>query len=371
MTKRGKIAILGAALAAAVGLGVLLDWTLSQPGVLHRLAVSQADRVTAKLARNRAMIDESSLRVLLCGTSSPLANAERAGPCAAIVVGGDIWLVDAGGGSWKNLMLWQIPGERVRGVLLTHFHSDHIQDLGEVNMQSWASGRPAPLEVIGGPGVADVADGFAAAYALDRGYRIAHHGTEVMVPSAYPMLTKTLAASDGKPLGEGETALAFERNGLKVTAIGVPHEPVAPAYAFRFDYRGRSVVVSGDTRFSPALARAASGADVILHEAQAQDMVGILGREMAAAGNDRLAHVFADIPSYHTSPAEAAQVANAAGAKLLVLTHLTPPMPHWLGERVFVGQTRAVRPSGTVLGKDGMLITLPANASTIDLGSVR
>jgi len=371
MKRRKQLLIFGAALATLIALAGLLDWALSQPAVQHRLAAAEVARVTAKLARQRALIDEPTLRVLLCGTSSPLANAERAGPCAAVIVAGDIWLIDVGGGAWKNLMLWQIPGERVRGVLLTHFHSDHIQELGEVNLQSWASGRRAPLEVFGGPGVADVADGFAAAYALDRGYRIAHHGAETMSPATYPMLTKTVAAPDGRPLAEGETALVFERGGLKVTAIGVPHEPVSPAYAYRFDYRGRSVVISGDTRFSPALAQAARGADAILHEAQAQDLVAILEREMRAAGNDRLAHIFADIPSYHASPAEAAEVANAAGAKLLVLTHLTPPLPHWLGERVFLAQARTARPTGTVLAKDGMLISLPPESAVVDIGSVR
>jgi len=354
------------ALLALIGATALaIDWALSQSAVQHRLAEHVATRVTDRLAANRRLVDESKLRVLLCGTSSPLANAERAGPCAAIIVGGAIWLIDAGGGAWKNLMLWQIPGERVRGVLLTHFHSDHIQELGEVNLQSWASGRPAPLAVYGGPGVERIAQGFMMAYASDKAHRIDHHGAALMPEASYPMIPSVVARADGRPLGEGESARVFEHDGLSVTAIGVNHAPVVPAYAYRFDYKGRSVVVSGDTVHSPALARAAKGADVILHEAQAQDLVAVLAQVMRKAGNSTLAQIFDDIPSYHTAPAEAAALANEAGARLLVLTHLTPPVPHWLAERVFVGQAKTVRPQGTLLAKDGMLLTLEPGSERI------
>lgn len=369
MRRRWKIALWSVALFGAALLGG--DWALSQAPVQLRLAEIAATEVTDRLAKNRALVDQPVLRVLLCGTSSPLAHAERAGPCAAIIAGGEIWLVDAGGGAWKNLMLWQMPGERVRGVLLTHFHSDHIQELGEVNLQSWASGRPMPLEVYGGPGVEGVAQGFLAAYAADKAHRIAHHGEAAMPEASHPMTPKTVAGPSGRALGEGESATVFDRSGLKVTAIGVNHAPVVPAYAYRFDYKGRSVVVSGDTSYSPALAAAAKGADVILHEAQAQDLVALLERVMRQAGNDRLAHIFEDIPSYHTSPADAARVANAADARLLVLTHLTPPLPQWLAERVFVGQTKSVRPKGTVLGRDGMLITLAPSGGGIDIGRLK
>lgn len=369
MSRSWKLVVALLVIVGATAYGI--DWALSQSAVQHRLAEHVATRVTDRLGANRKLVDEPKLRVLLCGTSSPLANAERAGPCAAIIAGGAIWLVDTGGGAWKNLMLWQIPGERVRGVLLTHFHSDHIQELGEVNLQSWASGRPAPLAVYGGPGVERVAQGFMMAYAPDKAHRIDHHGSEIMPEASYPMIPTVVARADGRPLGEGDSIRIFEHEGLSVTAIGVNHAPVVPAYAYRFDYKGRSVIVSGDTAYSPALARAAKGADVILHEAQAQDLVAVLAQVMRRAGNTTLAQIFDDIPSYHTAPAEAAALANDAGARLLVLTHLTPPVPHWLAERVFLGQAKTVRPQGTLLAKDGMLLTLAPGRTEIEIGQLR
>jgi ribonuclease Z len=362
--------VVGGIVAAAVLLAVALNWALWQPGVQRRIVAVAISHAIDKAARRTALVDEPGLKVLLCGTASPLPNSDRAGPCAAIIANGKIWLVDVGGGSWKNLMLWQLPGERVSGVFLTHFHSDHIQDLGEVNLQSWGVGRPGKLPVIGGPGVDKVAGGFLAAYALDQTYRTAHHGPEMMPVESFPMVPVVVAAAGGGPLREGETALAFEQDGLKVTAIGVNHFPVTPAYAYRFDYHGRSVVISGDTKFSPTLAVAAKGADVIVHEAQAQNLVAMVGEAMRGAGKVHLAHIFADIPSYHTAPTEAAEIANRAGAKLLLLTHLTPPLPTWLAERVFMTGVTAIRPSGTLVGHDGLLVSLPAGSEAVEVQSL-
>lgn len=98
----------------------------------------------------RAFINEPGLKIILCGTSSPQPTRERSGPCTAVVAGGRIFLVDAGGGSWRNMALWKMPSDLVAGVLLTHFHSDHIQDLGEINNKTWAAGRSNNLIVYGG-----------------------------------------------------------------------------------------------------------------------------------------------------------------------------------------------------------------------------
>jgi ribonuclease Z len=78
---------------------------------------------------------------------------------------------------------------------LPHFHSDHIGDLGEFNMNTWAMGRPGPLRVYGPPGVERVVAGFAEAYALDTQYRIAHHGTEFLPKAAAPQWCSTKTGS--------------------------------------------------------------------------------------------------------------------------------------------------------------------------------
>jgi ribonuclease Z len=300
-----------------------------------------------------------ALRVLICGSASPLPHATRARPCTAVFAAGKLWVVDVGPGSWNHMGQWRVPPE-LGAVLLTHFHSDHIGELGEWNLQSWVNGREAPLRVIGPAGVERVVAGFNEAYALDVGYRAAHHGADFMPPAVGGMTAAPIAFADG-----AARAVVHDADGLRITAFGVDHAPIAPAVGFRFDYRGRSVVVSGDTVKSANLIDVARGADVLVHEAQANHIVAIL-QESAAATRPRAAKILGDIPSYHTSPVEAAETANEAGVKLLVMSHLTPPPPNRLLERSFTRGVDAVRSSGWLLADDGMLFTLPADSQAIE-----
>ncbi len=359
--------LLLALIVLLLGLGGAEYLALDRPEIQAMITRAAVKRAIAKSAAQRAMVEAKELRVVLCGTASPLPNRDRAGPCAAILASGKIYLVDVGGGGMRNLQLWGLPPDRIAGVFLTHFHSDHIEDLGEVNLQSWGLGRPSPLPVYGGPGVETVVSGFQSAYSQDEEYRIAHHGSALMVPDNFDMVPNRVAHPDGSGLAEGETQKVFEQDGLTVTAIGVNHTPVKPAYGYRFDYAGRSVVVSGDTKLSPGLAIAAKGTDVLVHEAQDQELLAVIHEEMAAAGNARLAKITGDIPSYHTSPVEAAGIANQAGAKLLVLTHLTPPIPGWLAAHAFLDGVSAVRPNGTLVGHDGLMVSLPPDSTAVEV----
>jgi ribonuclease Z len=314
-----------------------------------------------------ALVNAPELRVILCGTGSPLPNPERAGPCAAVTAAGKIWLIDAGGGGWRNLMLWHLPVNQLAGILVTHFHSDHIEDLGATNLQSWIAGRATPLTVYGGPGVDTVVNGFNMAYSLDTGYRVTHHGAAAMPPAAEIMQAQPVVNGAGVALLEGQMQTVLDRDGLKITAIGVNHAPVSPAYAYRFDYGGRSAVISGDTKFSPKFAAAITGIDVLVHEAQADEAVTQLRDLMAAHRNARLAKMLNDILAYHTTPAQAAEVANQAGARLLVLTHLTPALPAVLLNPLFMQDVQSRRASFSMVGYDGLTISLPPHATSIDI----
>lgn len=349
---------------AVVLLGVLFTVLVRQPAVQDRLV----DEVFTRrmTAGPPDVFGDDALRVVLCGTSSPIPDPTRAGPCTAVFAGGAFYVVDVGMRSWNNLALWGIPGERLGGVFLTHFHSDHVGALGEYNLQSWVAGREGPLAVYGPAGVETVIAGFEQAYAFDSLMRIVHHGEELLPIAAGRMRSVRV------PVGQSATgsAVVFEADGLRVSAFGVDHNPVRPAVGYRFDYGGRSVVVSGDTKKSANVIEAARGADVLVHEALANHMLASGQAAAEEAGLTRRAKILSDIPGYHTSPVEAAEVANEAGVGLLVLTHLVPPPANGVIELIFMRGVDAVR-EAVVVGDDGMLIELPTGSGEIVIGSLR
>ena len=323
-------------------------------------------------AQAQAPASADSLKVVMCGTSGPLPVRDRAKPCVAILAGGGLYLVDIGPEATKNLQLWRLPLATVKAVFITHLHSDHIGDLGEFNMQSWVAGRPAPLALVGPPGVDSLAQGLNLAYGPDHGFRHAHHEHgEVKLPLALGLLKAKVVVLPARPDAEGvRRAVAWTDGPLTVTAIAVHHDPATPAYAYRFDYRGRSVVISGDTVKWPALATAAKGADLLIHEAQNNDMTRTLSKALAGAGQGRMSSIMGDTTSYHTSPVEAAEIARAAGVKALVLTHLTQAGLPFFTPEAFTKGIDAVGFADWRLAKDGMTIELPVGGSEIRFGQL-
>jgi ribonuclease Z len=309
------------------------------------------------------------LKVTFCGTSGPLPVRDRAKACVAIQAGANLYLVDIGPQATENLMTWRLPLASARAVFLTHLHSDHIGEVGEFNLQSWVAGRPQPLALVGPPGVDKVAAGFNEAYGPDHRFRNAHHEHgDVKLPIAAGLLAAKVVAPPKVGPSGAATAVVWKDGDLTVTAIVVNHEPVTPAYAYRFDYKGRSVVISGDTRKHPPLAIAAKGADVLIHEAQNAQMTAMMVQGLKAMGNTRMASVMADTVSYHTTPVEAAEIARAAGVRALVLYHLTQAgLPFYTPEAF----THGMDDGGKLdwrLAKDGMTIDLPAGGTELRYG---
>jgi ribonuclease Z len=353
--RRGILYVLG----VGVVLALVALVAVRVPAVQDRIIRAGIERLVA--SQHEELFRDDALRVLLCGTASPIPHPSRAKACVAVFAAGRFWIVDTGPGSWNRMALLRIDGSRIGGIFFTHFHSDHIGDLGEFNLNTWVAGRPGPLPVFGPPGVERVVAGFGEAYALDTQYRITHHGASFLPPEAGHLEAHPVAG----PADGAGPQVVLEENGLRITAFAVHHDPVKPAYGYRFDYRGRSVVVSGDTTKDAGLIQAARGADVLVHEAQANHLVAMIGEAAANGGRPRIAKIMHDIPSYHTSPVEAAEAANEAGVKLLVLYHLTPPPTQRIVEWVFTRGVSQVRPTGWLLADDGLLVELPLDSPRV------
>ncbi len=357
---------------AGVGAAVLVMITAAGAAVLTLPDLQRplVDRLIARvMTQDRtALLRDDALRVAVCGSGSPLPDDAAAEPCFAVFAGGRMILVDAGGGSWSRVAQWPTPAGALSDVLVTHFHSDHIADLPVANMQSWVDGRRAPLRVWGGPGVEQVVAGFNQAFAPDSSYRTAHHGA-ALLPGALAVMEPRLVATPARtPLAGGDTAVLWDDGALRVTAFAVEHPPVTPAYGYRIDYRGRSVVFSGDTRQTPSVAANARGADVLIHEAIDKEVVQAMAEAADSAGRDRLARVLRDIQDYHAAPGDAVAAARAAGVKLVLLNHFVPPTPPWLGDRFRLrGLQTNSQPEGPDIrvAHDGMLVELPLNSDAV------
>ena len=249
MFERKRLVALFALVAAIAALGYAFRAEVG--AAVFRRAASRVVR------RNVVTTLPDGLHVALCGSGSPLPDPSRLGPCTAVIAGKRLFVVDVGSGAVRNFGPMGLPTGTVEAVLLTHFHSDHIDGLGEMMMLRWVStGNATPLPVFGPTGVAAVVGAFNAAYALDNGYRVTHHGAAINPPAGAGGVARPFAID-----ASSQSVVVLENGGLKVTAFSVDHGPVEPAVGYRFDYKGRSTVISGDTKTSENLVRIATGAD--------------------------------------------------------------------------------------------------------------
>jgi ribonuclease Z len=302
------------------------------------------------------------LHLFLCGTGSPLPDPDRAGPCALVIAGDQMIVVDAGEGSARQIQIAGLPLARVQRLLLTHFHSDHIDGLGPLMLLRWTqSAARAPLPIHWPTGVERIVAGFNAAYATDNGYRVAHHGAAIVPPGGAGGVAVPFAV----PPADGSPLVVLRQGGLTITAFSVDHRPVSPAVGYRFDYKGRSLVISGDTAASAAVARNARGADLLLHEALQPRLVAAMTRALAARGQQGTAQITRDILDYHASPEDAARSAQRAGVRQLVLTHLVPPLPSPLFNAAFLGDAPDLFDGPITVGEDGMLFSLPTGTDLV------
>ncbi|MCH2695802.1 MAG: MBL fold metallo-hydrolase, partial [Acidobacteriia bacterium] len=299
---------------------------------------------------------EDALSAAVCGSRSPIPSPGRAETCVMVRAGENIYIVDIGDGSASNLRSWGIPFNKIKSVLLTHLHSDHISDLADLQLASWINeNREAKLDVYGPDGVNLITEGFETAYELDYFFRNTHHGEQI-APLDVAGLSPHIVDLDQPKI--------IDEDGLVVTAFKVVHDPVEPALGYRFDYKGRSLVISGDTSYSKNLIENSRDADVLFHEAQANHMINIIRDFNLQRGADLNAKLMEDIITYHTTPVEAAEIANLANVKHLIFYHLTPAPRNYITEIIFLRGIDEVRQEWT-LSNDGTMVVLPVESDEV------
>ena len=281
-------------------------------------------------------------RLILLGTAGgPLPRPDRSAPALAIAVGSATFIVDCGNGVARQMALAGLPLGSIRGVFITHHHSDHNADYGTLLLLAWAGGLDARVDTYGPPPLAEMTRHFLTMSESDIRARMAEARRPPLAPLIAPHEIEP--GSAGGAIGVAR----FEEAGVRVTAVRVDHPPLATALAYRFDCADRSIVISGDTRPSPALVELARGADVLVHEAM---HVPALEPLLARAPDPRALreHLLAS----HTTTEQVGRLATEAGVKTLVLTHLVPGGPAVRGDEVWADAVRPHFKGTLVVGRD-------------------
>lgn len=274
----------------------------------------------------------------------PVANA--------IIAGDEFLVVDAGEGASRTMGELRLPLERITAIFITHWHSDHFAGLGQVLNQSWNAGRNHEVLVHGPPGVERVLAGLAQIYRDDIGYRSA--GVVESNDPAWALGTPvTLSIPAGEP-----SRVVFERNGVRVRAFQVDHGHVKPADGYRVEYKGRSVVFSGDTVASPLVVAAARNCDLLIHEAVNVRLMRNVVAALRNMGNESEARRAEGVIGYHADTLGVARVAQQAGAAKLVLSHIIPATPNALVDRLFIAGMSEVYSGPIVVAADGQHFAL-------------
>ena len=287
-------------------------------------ACSPQQMVTQMLSRqlqnnpsDAYLADTEAITVVMVGTGTPMPG-ERAQAATAVFVNGHFFMFDVGSGAVQKSENFGLQLSRLDGIFLTHYHSDHIMGLPNMIGRSWMRGRTHELTVYGPTGLAGIMESVAGFTALDNQHRVDHHGAEIMDPTYAGATASEFALAAGAP------QVVYQQDGITITAFGVDHEPIEPAVGYVVEYRGKKVVISGDTKATAAVEQMAQGADLLVHEAMLMELQLQIAEANAQAGFDRNAKILRDITDYHCSPADVAALAQRAGVKQVVLTHLAP-----------------------------------------------
>jgi ribonuclease BN (tRNA processing enzyme) len=309
---------------------------MRHPSLISRRAFLTSTVVTAASTGLRATRGQrSGTRLILLGTGGgPRPRATSSASAQVIVSNNVAYVIDCGDGVARQLALARVPLPTLRHVFITHQHSDHNADYGNLIWLAWAAGLNTQVDTWGPPPLEKMTTLFFEMNAYDIDTRIANEGRPALRPLVHV-----------HELREGGAVMSDDN--LKVTAALVDHPPVVPAFAYRFDARDRSIVISGDTAPSDNLAKLAAGADVLVHSVMYPPAIDrLMARVPNAAG------LKASILAHQTSAEDAGRIAQAAGVKTLVLSHFVPADDATVTEAVWIEAAQRHFRGKVLVGKD-------------------
>jgi len=271
------------------------------------------------------------IKVTLLGTGCPPAVMNRFGPSILVEAGEQKFLFDAGRGALQRLNQVKVRWRDVQGVFLTHLHSDHVVGFPDLWLTGWLTpGRDVPLQVWGPRGTKKMMSHLEQAYEYDIRIRLYDDRAS---PDGVVILAEDVAGG-----------FVYEKKGVKITAFEVDHTPVKPAFGYRIDYAGRSVVPSGDTRISENLIRHAQGVDLLVHEVASPETF-----QRAGSPPERAKSVVA----HHVTPEQAGEAFSRTKPKLAVYSHIVLPTAT---EQDLIPPTRKTYAGPLELGEDLMVM---------------
>jgi ribonuclease Z len=242
---------------------------------------------------------DNDFKVTLLGTGTPIPDPDRFGPSTLVEAGNQKLLFDAGRGVPIRLRQINVQPGKIDALFLTHYHSDHTAGIPDLWLTGWLGfNRKEPFRVIGPVGAKSLMANLEKAYALDIKIRIED---EKLPPEGIATAVEEFE-QDG---------VVYDKDGVKVIAFTVDHGPaIKPAVGYRIEYKGRTVVISGDTRYDQNVIKYGTGVDLLIHE-------------VCIARPELLSNIYYQrVVAHHTNPREAGQVFSLAKPKLAVYTHL-------------------------------------------------
>ncbi|TBL81025.1 MBL fold metallo-hydrolase [Paenibacillus thalictri] len=294
------------------------------------------------------------LKVILLGTGSPRAFYGRAKPGVIVLAGHKTFLIDCGGAAVDQMVKAGVMPQRISDVLFTHHHYDHNGGFFDVFITSWRThitaeqvfkGRSTPMHVYGPETTKDIIGKMRESFEFDVKLRISYNLSD----EAGSQIIYT----------EQNEGVVYDKDGIRITAFEVDHRPVYPALAYKFEYNGKSVVISGDTIPVPNMIKYSTGVDLLVHEAYNKEWLDALRKQYPEYDQ-----ALSNPAKYHTTTLEAAQIAAQAGVKHLVLTHHIPaPSANEEAEQAYISGMRDLYQGPITVGRDLMAFDLGSDES--------